>query len=105
MVTAGQCQCTILPSQTIEELTIQVLLQRSDRTTTCSHTQMTIVHRNISNTICPFPYKGDEDVTEMTESLALTMNDRLVVTLWNTHLEFISARIVFTSRCIFTLRI
>lgn len=105
MVTAGQCQCTILPSQTIEELTIQVLLQRSDRTTTCSHTQMTIVHRNISNTICPFPYKGDEDVTEMTESLALTMNDRPVVTLWNTHLEFISARIVFTSRCIFTLRI
>lgn len=97
MVTASQCRCIIIPSQTIEEFNIQVILRRSDRTSDCSRTQMTIVNRNHSDTVCPYPYTSDQDDFVMTESLTLTTHDRPVITLWNTHLELISAQVTFKS--------
>lgn len=104
MVTAAQCQCMIIPAVPIEELNIHVQLRRSDRTTDCSRTQMTIVYHNLSNIICP---TGDGQLMSagnknnrslMTISLSLTKNDQPVITLWNTHLEFINAQVIITSK-------
>jgi len=106
MVTASQCQCTIIPAQPIEELDIHVQLRRSDRTGDCSRTQMTIVHRNLSNTICPTvdgqlmmsgSYANNRSLMTISLSLA-TKNDRPVITLWNAHLEFINVQIILTSK-------
>lgn len=107
MVTAAQCKCMIIPAQPIDELDIHVQLRRSDRTTDCSRTQMTIVHRNLSNIICPRVDGGQQQVSgggdknsnrssQMTISLSMTKNDRPVITLWNTHLEFISVQVILT---------
>lgn len=104
MVTTAQCQCMIIPAQPIEELNIQVQLRRSDRTTDCSRTQMTIVYHNLSSIICPtvdgqlMSGGNKNNRSSMTISLSLTKNDRPVITMWNTHLEFINAQVIITSK-------
>lgn len=96
MVTASQCQCTIIPNSPIQELNIHIQLHRADRTTECHQTEITITYHNFTNNVCPMSTAPD-DRTTLVLSLALNMQDKAILTVWNSQMEFMNAKIEITS--------